>query len=621
MNNNALSRLEQIRMKNTANSNWRNDDLYRFLYKEEMYITAYEKIKSNKGAVTKGTTNETLDGFSISKIQALIQTMREEKFEFSPSRRIYIPKPGKKTERPLGIPNPLDKVVQEIIRMILEAIYEPNFSDNSHGFRPNRSCHSALRQIEHEFDGIKWAIDGDIKGAYDNINHGVLLNLLRKRIRDERFLSLISKALKAGYLYNSQPILALIGTPQGSIVSPILANIYLHELDVFVEGQKRKYEELTEARKRQSTKVYNKLAMLISQVEKAISTCSDPENRRKLVLRMKYLKRQRASVQAYETESVPIRIRYVRYADDWLVGINGPRKIAEQLKKDIGEFLRTQLKLELNEKKTSLTYLKQKASLFLGYEIRIEESRRLVKLTHNNGKIYYKRTTGNFVRLDAPIKQIIARLCVKGICDSEGKPLSKRGWTVQSDDVIVKGYSYVLNGLMNYYSGAQNQRKLIRIQYILQYSCACTLAHRHQSSMKQTFAKYGPEMAVKLPIRTKKGNIEKTICLPLRKFNQSVRKWNIKLQTYDPFENMYINRRTRSKLEFACCICGGEQDVEMHHVRSIKDAKNSTGFHQILGLIHRKQIPVCRDCHENIHNGKYDGLRLSDFRNPKIAQQ
>lgn len=621
MNQKALLRLEQVRQRNAANPNWKNNDLYRFFYKEEMYIVAYEKIKSNKGSLTKGTTDETLDGFSLEKIQKLIQAMQENKFEFAPSRRILIPKPGKKTERPLGIPNPIDKVVQEVIRMILEAIYDSSFSNNSHGFRPNRSCHSALRQIEKQFDGIKWAIEGDIKGAYDNIHHGVLINLLRKRIQDERFLSLISKALKAGYLYKEEPVFSLIGTPQGSIVSPILANIYLHELDVFVEAQKSKYEETTNARKRQSTKIYNKLAILISKVEKDLPSYIDPVERAKLVSRLRHLKIQRTSVQSYQAESVPIRIRYVRYADDWIVGINGPRKVAELLKKDISNFLRLQLKLELSEDKTSLTYLKEKNCLFLGYEIRINSSHRLLKLIGPKGKSYYKRTTGNFVELDAPIQKIISRLCLKGFCTHEGKPLSKRGWTVQTDEVIVQGFNYVLNGLMNYYSGAHNQRKLIRIQYILQYSCACTLANRHQTSITQIFKKHGPEMEVINSAPTRKGKVEKRVKLPLRKFNRTTRKWNIKLIPRDPFESMYINRRTRTKLGEACCICGCDTGVQMHHIRSVKDALHSTGFNQILGIINRKQIPVCKDCHLSIHSGKYDGLKLSDFSNPKIAQR
>jgi hypothetical protein len=174
---------------------------------------------------------------------------------------------------------------------------------------------------------------------------------------------------------------------------------------------------------------------------------------------------------------------------------------------------------------------------------------------------------------------------------------------------------------MNYYSGANNQRKLIRIQYILQYSCANTLGHRHQTSITKIFKKYGPELEVKTSIQRRNENIEKRVRLPIRKFNLTSRKWNVKLIPREPFESMYINRRTKSKLGEACCICGCENDTQMHHIRSVRDATNSTGFNQILGLINRKQIPVCRDCHESIHSGKYDGLKLSDFSNPKIAQR
>lgn len=620
MDSKPFQRLEQIRLKNINNRNWINQDLYKFLYKPDMYISAYENIKGNKGALTKGTTSDTLDGFSLQRINQLVETMRENKFEFNPARRILIPKPGKNTLRPLGIANATDKLVQEIIRMILEAIYEPTFSENSHGFRPNRSCHTALQQVSQQFNGTKWLIEGDIQGAYDTINHEILLKLLRRRVKDERFIQLIHKALKAGYIEKTVPILSLIGTPQGSIVSPILANIYFHELDCFVESLQSEYTTKIEDRKRRSTKIYNQLAMSVSKVETQLSECSDPVERKQLAKKLRQLKRQRASIKAYETESIPIVIRYVRYADDWILGVNGPRKIAEQIKKQVTEFLKKQLQLTLSAEKTKLTYLKQEKGLFLGYEIRLDSMVRTVKLKTASNKTYYKRTTGNFVKLDAPLGRIISRLCAKGFCDSKGKPLSKGSWTVQEDFKIVQSYNSILNGLMNYYSGADNGRKLIRIQYILQHSCACTLAQKHKSSVKKIYTLHGKSLCVKHMVQAVNKEVVKEVYLNLRKFNKNRKKWLVRLIANDPFK-VYINRRTRSKISENCCICGSDQEVQMHHIKSVKHAKNTQGFAQIMGLINRKQIPVCIDCHNSIHSGQYDGLKLSDFVLPNLAKK
>jgi group II intron reverse transcriptase/maturase len=243
MENKGLTRLEKIREINQRKPGWINRDLCRLMYQEDIFMSAYEKTRRNKGALTPGITPETVEAFSIQKIKETIETIKNGTFEFNPARRIYIPKPGKKEKRPLGIPGFSDKLVQEVIRMILEVIYEPTFQDCSHGFRPKRSCHTALKYVEQKFNGVKWIVEGDIKGAYDNIDHKILIGILEERIQDEKFINLIRKALKAGYLESEAGLIKpFIGTPQGSLVSPILANLYL-ELDLFVLKMKREYED------------------------------------------------------------------------------------------------------------------------------------------------------------------------------------------------------------------------------------------------------------------------------------------------------------------------------------------------------------------------------------------
>src|SRR4051794_2697638 len=211
------------------------EDVYRRLYNPDLYLRAYGRIYRNDGAMTRGTTEETVDGMSQEKILHIIEKLRFERYRWTPVRRTYIEKKGSTKMRPLGVPTWSDKLLQEVVRSVLEAYYEPQFSDRSHGFRPERGCHTALRQVFATWAGTKWFIEGDIKGCFDNIDHAVLLSILREKIRDNRFLTLVENLLKAGYLEQWDYRPTLSGTPQGGIASPLLANIYLDKFDRHVE--------------------------------------------------------------------------------------------------------------------------------------------------------------------------------------------------------------------------------------------------------------------------------------------------------------------------------------------------------------------------------------------------
>ena len=209
----------------------RVNGLFRLMESQDMYLKAYANLYANKGATTKGIDGATMDGFSEDRVINLIELLRERRYAPKPVRRVYIPKKNGKL-RPLGVPSGEDKLVQEVARMLLERIYEPTFSHDSHGFRTGRSCHTALEHIRHNWNGVKWLIDVDIKGFYDNINHTKLIALLEKKIDDKRFIGLIKAMLKAGYMEDWTFHKTHSGAPQGGIVSPILANAYLHELDI-----------------------------------------------------------------------------------------------------------------------------------------------------------------------------------------------------------------------------------------------------------------------------------------------------------------------------------------------------------------------------------------------------
>lgn len=225
------------------NKQYKFKRLYRNLYNPEFYFLAYKNISQSQGSMTSGVDGKSLDGMSEKRISALIESIRSFSYQPNPARRVYIEKKNSTKKRPLGIPSTEDKLVQEVVKMILESIYEPNFSDCSHGFRPKRSCHSALQQIQNQFTGITWFVEGDIHACFDSFDHHVLVNILRERIEDENFLALIWKMLKAGYMEQWAYNCTFSGTPQGSGVSPILANIYLSKLDDFAENLKKSFNK------------------------------------------------------------------------------------------------------------------------------------------------------------------------------------------------------------------------------------------------------------------------------------------------------------------------------------------------------------------------------------------
>src|SRR5215469_14365442 len=316
--------------------------LYRQLFNPQLYLMAYRRIAANKGAMTPGVTKETVDGMSLDKIDAVIDTLRHERYRWSPAKRIYIPKKNGK-KRPLGLPVWSDKLVAEVVRALLEAYYDVQFSDRSHGFRPNRGCHTALTEVARTWTGTHWFIEGDISDCFGSLDHEVMLSILAEKIHDSRFLRLIGAMLKAGYLEDWRWNATLSGAPQGGVASPILSNIYLDRLDKFVEQQ------LLPSHNRGSTRRRNPDYAHITAEIKRAQRRGDSAATRELQKRRRTLPWGDPNDPGYR------RLRYVRYADDWLLGFSGPKKEAEEIKSRIGAFLRDELKLELSDSKTLIT--------------------------------------------------------------------------------------------------------------------------------------------------------------------------------------------------------------------------------------------------------------------------
>jgi group II intron reverse transcriptase/maturase len=610
MSDKALQQLEVLRKRN-ADREWVNRDLYRLLYKSDLYEVAYEQIRSDPGNMTAGTDGKTLDGFSFKTIARLIESIRDESFQFKPAKRIYIPKANGKM-RPLGIPSPLDKIVQGAIRMVLEAIYDSPygafFSNSSHGFRPYRSCHSALREFGETWTAVPWFVEGDIKACFDEIDHHILVSLMQRKIDDGRFIGLIWKALRAGFLWMHERKNTLMGTPQGSGISPILANIYLHKLDAFVEQLRKKHEK---GDKRRAHPEYKRICRKRGYALKVSDgTAADKQAIRDLTKQM----RQLPSVDTHDPNY--IRIRYLRYADDWILGVIGPRSLAEQLKDEIEVFLRENLKLTLSPDKTLITHAATEEAKFLGVRLKMSRNKPgdalMRTVRRSGGRAFKKRATGFSPQLLAPIDKLVAKLHAKGFCDKVGFPGSKAGWTLLDANQIITLFNSNLWGLLNYYRFVDNFGAMSRIQYILRFSLAKTLAHKFKTSMRKIFRKYG-----------------KNLCFHWQLPNGTIREiafkentdWSVQCDAYmvNPPNidqlRWHVTLRTRSKLGFPCLICGSEKDVEMHHVRHIRKmgVRPPTGFTAVMRALNRKQVPVCHDCHWKIHRGEYDGIRLQDL--------
>jgi group II intron reverse transcriptase/maturase len=380
--------------------------LLKLVSNPDLLFGAYNSIKSKPGNMTPGTENETLDGISSEYFSKLSEEIRLEKFQFKPTRRLYIPKPNGKM-RPLGIPSPRDKIVQKAMEFILNLIFEPKLLDTNHGFRPFRSCHSALKQVS-KWNGYDYAIEGDIKGYFDNIHHTLLASFLEKEIHDQQFMDLYWKLAKAGYVEDYKFIDSDLGVPQGGVLSPILSNIYLHEFDLFMN----EYVNQHSSKEKNISKVNPKIVSYstkLSALHKKYIENQDSE----ILKEIRSLRKERNNL--HSRIRTGNRISYVRYADDWMIGIIGKKEFAQQVKEDVKLFLEDTLKLQMSDEKTKITSLTEDKARFLGVDIHIPKAK--------ESKLVYRTMSGrsiptriNQVRVNflIPYKEIIENLAKEG---------------------------------------------------------------------------------------------------------------------------------------------------------------------------------------------------------------
>ncbi len=564
------------------------EDIYRQLYNPDLYLRAYAKLYANNGAMTPGTTPETVDAMAQTKIETIIGALRQERYRWTPVRRIYIPKKNGKF-RPLGIPSWSDKLLQEVIRSILEAYYEPQFSSHAHGFRPERGCHTALNEVAMTWSGTKWFIEGDITQCFDRLDHQVLLSILREKLHDNRFLRLLQNLLQAGYLEEWTYNTTLSGSPQGGVVSPILSNIYLDKLDKYVE------EVLLPAYNRGAVRRRNPAYTAIQrQIERAKREHAS-EGMTKLYQQL----RQVASGDPNDSEYR--RLRYVRYADDWLLGFTGTKAEAEEIKRQLGEFLRDTLKLELSEEKTLITHATTQAARFLGYEIVSQHSDDQID---PNGR----RCVNRQVRLRVPA-DVVEKKCAWYV--ERGKPVQRAALLQDSDYTIVSRYQAEYRGIIQYYLLAQNVYWFRKLHWIMRISLLKTLANKHKTRVTAMIRKYQTEtdtpygklkcLEVKVerqgkpPLRAQFGGI------PLRRQKRAI--LSDQLPIYKRIERNELIKRL---LADTCELCGSQTDIEVHHIRKLADLKQKGRkekplWVQVMASRRRKTLVTCRSCHERIH--------------------
>lgn len=432
--------------------------LYRILFNEEMYYVAYQRIYAKPGNMTAGSDGKTIDQMSLKRIEKLMASLKDESYQPQPSRRVYIPKKNGKT-RPLGVPTFDDKLVQEIVRMVLDAIYEGQFENVSHGFRPKRSSHTALTHVKNTFSGVKWFVEGDIKGFFDNINHQIMINTLKKRIADERLIRLIRK---------------------------------------FRQGERTETLHC-----KQSISLENKRC----QIRKKIKVEKDQMQKAELIKQLKANQKENLRFpRGDEMDADYRKLKYVRYADDFLIGIIGSKQDAIKIKEDITKFLNDIMALELSDEKTLITHSAE-AAKFLGYEISIRKSNATKKIAIGVTRVFNKKiqlmVSKDLVRNKLLEYKVLEIKTHNG--KEQWKPKS-RPYLVGKDDLeILKKYNSEIRGLANYYSLANNCCRLAQFGYIMEYSMYKTFAHKYRTKVPLILKKYNRNGYFSVRYRLKNG--------------------------------------------------------------------------------------------------------------------
>lgn len=690
------------------------DNIMNLVASVDILRIGFAQIKNNKGTLTPGSTPDNADDFTNERLYALSHRLKTGTYSWNPVRRIYVEKPGKSEKRPLGLPDFEDKVVQAALRIVLECIYEPIFEKNNFnfGFRPHKDPNAALQQVTGLAQGTDHAVEGDIKGAYNDVNHNIMMDTLGQLIKDTKFLNLIRSALKAGIMDEGVYEDTFLGIPQGGIVSPLLFNIYMFTFDMFVYDELQKiisptpeitkvapdYERNRSIIRRTKKTLERVLCIADVRPEPFFAHCSnspylnkirpddavlsdklkkitnllgnyDPQKDKATLSnwRTSYKKyvlsrlsadeqtnlltefiqgRERASRDAKEIrdqttylQSKPIKLAYIRYADDWIIFTSGGWEIADLVKLVVADFLLTKLKLTLSLEKTRVTHLQSSKVQFLGYEIYFPTNAHLVRTSKGSTQRYRS------LQIHPDVERLEGRFLLKGYLEKKNRPREVGFLTVLTDHEIIHKYNQFIIGVVNYYIRAISYpSRLNRWIYIMYYSCLKTLACKHRLTVKKVIQTYGykdlsdPSLnwynpkASNLRIASKYHfngeerwavlhNYNETMCIALR-LRHPKEGDLVVTPTIDFLKLNKVNFRTKFKSESGCAICGAPS-YALHHIRALKHKGGRytgfRGFDKIVAALGRKQLPICKPCHNNIHAGRYDGHGLDDLYDIRLV--
>lgn len=587
---------------------YRFQRLYRNLYNPEFYWLAYKNIYANDGSMTAGADGTTVDGMGNERIEGIIMSLRDRSYQPKPARREYIAKKNSSKKRPLGIQSGNDKLVQEVVKMILESIYEPVFSDKSHGFRPNRSCQTALMQIQKTFTGTNWFVEGDIHACFDSFDHQAVIKLLRKRIDDEAFIQLIWKFLKAGYMEQWTFGRTYSGVPQGSGVSPVLCNVYLNELDRYMEKYAMEFN--TKAQKKRFATAYRRSVDRTYKYRKKgkeIWETLTPEERKIRSRTLKKLEREEKSI----TPTIPKdadykRIQYTRYADDFLIGVIGSKQDAEKVKQDVKTFLWETLKLEMSDAKTKVTHTGDRAR-FLGYDITVSRSQNLKKKA--DGRV--QRCQTGVVKLLVPREKWVGKLieyrAMKIKINENGKErfvALHRGKLVNQRDIeILARYNAEVRGLYNYYSIANDSFKIGRFANVMKYSMYKTFACKYKTNVHEIKRRYFVNDLFTVAYDTKSGRKTTTFYKDGFKRKEKATKFD-NVSELPQFSKYAKTNTLKQRVErHTCELCHKDcRNLEIHQVKKLKDLKGDAEWVLLMRKRRRKTLVVCPECHSLIHS-------------------
>lgn len=569
-----------------------------------------EGLARTKNNVSPGLDGETKANFTEKKIQDLFKSLKSQRFTPTPVKRVLIPKPDGGT-RPLGVASQRDKVVQAALLNKLEPVLESIFLNCSYGGRPNKNCHHALKTIKTKWQNVTWIINIDVSKYFDTINHEILLEMLKEHI-DQATLELIRKFLKCGYIdfYNHPDTLekSEIGTPQGSLISPILSNLYLHLFDRFVvdnlipewnRGNERKFISGYQTRK------------LLSAEEQKVVDQLNLKGLTEAIARLKHNEWVKQGLPSRDPKDENFRrMYYARYVDDFIIGFTGTKAEAEELKSTIEAFLLDKLKLKTNETKSYIRHSSEQGIKYLGFYIRYIQNNKTVKdpnILENDGKglgHQLKSTAINSAQLRIPTELILRRAVDSGYGKIRKggtiRPTSCRKLSSLDDKLIVQRYSSIIRGYMNYYCPANKFSDLWQIVAFYRKSCALTLADKHKlKTAAKAYKLFGPKLKISNPIKKKETELfYPTTLKTTGNFKLGKKIITLSDSVMDPIKGSY-RQNTKSEMTCQWPHCDLTQGLEEHHVNPVRTikGKNLSEYQLWLRKKQRKTVTLCREHH------------------------